>query len=59
MLYLLLKKDYEVMRIARKNVISEDELWDAADTVQRVLQAVDVRYKHLQGASVLRDCEFR
>ena len=49
MLYLLLKKDYEVMRLARKKVINKDELWDAADTIEWVLQAVDFRYKDLQG----------
>ena len=49
MIYLLLKKDYEVMRLARKNVINKDELWDAADTIGWVLQAVDFRYKDLQG----------
>ena len=49
MLYLLLKKDYEVMRLARKKVVSKDELWDAADTIEWVLQAVDFRYKDLQG----------
>ncbi len=55
MLYLLLKKDYEVMRLARKKVINKDELWDAADTIEWVLQAVDFRYKDLQG-KVLRVC---
>ncbi len=49
MLYLLLKKDYEVMRLARTKVIHKDELWDAADTIGWVLQAVDFRYKDLQG----------
>ena len=49
LLYLLLKKDYEVMRLARKKVVSKDELWDAADTIEWVLQAVDFRYKDLQG----------
>ena len=49
MLYLLLKKDYEVMRLARKKVINKDELWDAADTIEWVLQAVNFRYKDLQG----------
>ncbi|KAI0737618.1 hypothetical protein C8Q80DRAFT_1212220 [Daedaleopsis nitida] len=48
MLYLLLKKDYEVMRIARKKVINKDELWDAADTIEWVLHAVHFRYKDLQ-----------
>ncbi|TBU26461.1 hypothetical protein BD311DRAFT_779599 [Dichomitus squalens] len=47
-LYLLLKKDYEVMRIARQKVISRVELLDAANTVQWVLQAVEFRYKDLQ-----------
>ena len=52
MLYLLLKKDYEVMRLARKKVINKDELWDAADTIEWVLQAVNFRYKDLQGTMV-------
>ncbi|TFK85020.1 hypothetical protein K466DRAFT_647032 [Polyporus arcularius HHB13444] len=48
MLYLLLKKDYEVMRLARTKVINKDELWDAADTIEWVFQAVNFRYKDLQ-----------
>lgn len=38
------------MRLARKKVINKDELWDAADTIEWVFQAVHFRYKDLQGA---------
>ncbi|KAI9069959.1 hypothetical protein FKP32DRAFT_1558713, partial [Trametes sanguinea] len=55
LLYLLLERDFRVMRIAQQKVINKDELWDAADTIHWVLQAVDYRYGDLQGSSSSSD----
>jgi hypothetical protein len=33
MIYLLLKRDFEIFRICQKKVINVDELWDAAECV--------------------------
>ncbi|KAI8969692.1 hypothetical protein BD414DRAFT_518441 [Trametes punicea] len=48
LLYLLLKRDYEIMRLARTVVIHKDELWDSTDTLKWVLRAVKDRYTNLE-----------
>ena len=49
LLYLLLKRDYEIMRIGRGHVLHKDELFDAADTFDWVFEAVQDRYNDLSG----------
>ncbi|KAI0353281.1 hypothetical protein OH77DRAFT_1407600 [Trametes cingulata] len=48
LLYLLLKRDYEIMRLARTVIIHKDELWDSTDTIQWVLRAVTDRQLDLE-----------
>ncbi|CDO69805.1 hypothetical protein BN946_scf184803.g3 [Trametes cinnabarina] len=48
LLYLLLKRDYEIMRLSRNIIIHKDELWDSSDTLQWVFRAVDDRYTNLE-----------
>ncbi|KAJ6499432.1 hypothetical protein C8R45DRAFT_115543 [Mycena sanguinolenta] len=43
MLYLLLKRDFEIFRICQKKVIHTEELWDAADTINWVISAAEER----------------
>ncbi|KAJ7481705.1 hypothetical protein FB451DRAFT_135256 [Mycena latifolia] len=43
LIYLLLKRDFEIFRICQKKVIHPDELWDAADTVGWVVSAAKER----------------
>lgn len=50
-LYLLLKRDYEIFRVCRKMVVHKDELWDSADTLVWVFDAVDFRHNELEGTS--------
>ncbi|KAF7297297.1 hypothetical protein MIND_00962900 [Mycena indigotica] len=47
MLYLLLKRDFEIFRICQKKVIHPDELWDSADTIGWVLSAARERVELL------------
>ncbi|KAJ7093941.1 hypothetical protein B0H15DRAFT_147115 [Mycena belliarum] len=42
-IYLLLKRDFEIFRICQKKVIHPDELWDAADTMGWVISAAKER----------------
>ncbi|KAL7286008.1 hypothetical protein ACG7TL_001125 [Trametes sanguinea] len=48
LLYLLLQRDYEIMRLATKVVIHKDELWDSSDTLNYVFRAVEDRYINLE-----------
>ncbi|KAJ7783010.1 hypothetical protein B0H16DRAFT_1495047 [Mycena metata] len=48
MIYLLLKRDFEIFRICQKQVIHPDELWDAADTLGWVIAAAQERVDLLE-----------
>ncbi|KAJ7584970.1 hypothetical protein C8J56DRAFT_139201 [Mycena floridula] len=48
LLYLLLKRHLDIFRLAQKRNLHADELWDAADTIQWVLKAVNARVEVLQ-----------
>ncbi|KAI9062327.1 hypothetical protein FKP32DRAFT_1612624 [Trametes sanguinea] len=48
LLYLLLRRDYEIMRLATRAVIHKDELWDSSDTLSYVFRAVEDRYINLE-----------
>ncbi|KAJ7901712.1 hypothetical protein B0H14DRAFT_1250148 [Mycena olivaceomarginata] len=48
MIYLLLKRDFEIFRICQKKVINVDELWDAADTIGWVISAAQERVDLLE-----------
>ncbi|KAJ7262295.1 hypothetical protein B0H12DRAFT_1105150 [Mycena haematopus] len=43
MIYLLLKRDFEIFRICQKKVIHTEELWDAADTIGWLVSAAQER----------------
>ncbi|TFK86599.1 hypothetical protein K466DRAFT_587082 [Polyporus arcularius HHB13444] len=47
LLSLLLQRDFEIFRVCRTRVIHRDELWDSADTIVYVLDAVRNRYSDL------------
>ncbi|KAF8486675.1 hypothetical protein JB92DRAFT_3101334 [Gautieria morchelliformis] len=47
-LYLLLKRHFEIFRIAKLRILHPDELWDAADTVMWVFKAVVERFNVLE-----------
>ncbi|KAI1783152.1 hypothetical protein LXA43DRAFT_1187180 [Ganoderma leucocontextum] len=47
-LWLLLCRDFEIFRLCRKRVIHKDELWDSADTIHWVLDAVTERHDDLE-----------
>lgn len=49
LLYLLLKRDFEIFRLSRTKVIHKDELWDSADTILYVMDVVANRYSDLLG----------
>ncbi|KAI0644525.1 hypothetical protein C8Q79DRAFT_777894 [Trametes meyenii] len=48
LLYLLLKRDFEIFRLCRKMVVHKDELWDSGDTIVWVFDAVDFRHNDLE-----------
>ena len=48
LLYLLLRRDFEIFRLARTTVLHKDELWDSANTLEFVFQAVSVRHRDLE-----------
>ncbi|OSD01341.1 hypothetical protein PYCCODRAFT_541681 [Trametes coccinea BRFM310] len=48
LLYLLLKRDFELFRIAQRRILHKDELLDAADTIVWVFDAVDYRHDDLE-----------
>ncbi|KAJ6588495.1 hypothetical protein B0H19DRAFT_978427 [Mycena capillaripes] len=47
-MYLLLERHFEILRVGVSRTLHNDELWDAADTLQWVLDAVDTRVELLQ-----------
>ncbi|KAF7366517.1 hypothetical protein MSAN_00909000 [Mycena sanguinolenta] len=47
-LYLLLERHFEIFRVAQTHTLHADELWDAADTVEWVFDAVNLRVELLQ-----------
>ncbi|KAF7361998.1 hypothetical protein MVEN_00545000 [Mycena venus] len=47
-IYLLLKRDFEIFRICQKKVIHTDELWDSADTIGWVVSAAQERVDLLE-----------
>ncbi|KAI0735979.1 hypothetical protein C8Q76DRAFT_766166 [Earliella scabrosa] len=48
LLYLLLKRDFEIFRLARTTVLHKDELWDSANTLEWVFRAVNSRHHNLE-----------
>ncbi|KAJ7058048.1 hypothetical protein C8F01DRAFT_1149302 [Mycena amicta] len=48
LLYLLLKRDFEIFRICQKKVVHQDELWDSADTIGWVISAARERVELLE-----------
>ena len=51
LLWLLLRRDFEIFRLCRTTVIHKDELWDSADTLLWIFDAVTDRHKDLEGRS--------
>ena len=49
LLWLLLRRDFEIFRLCRNTVIHKDELWDSADTIVWVFDAINQRHDDLQG----------
>ncbi|KAI1785192.1 hypothetical protein LXA43DRAFT_1100597 [Ganoderma leucocontextum] len=47
LLWLLLRRDFEIFRLCRKTVIHKDELWDSSDTLLWVFKAVTERHDDL------------
>ncbi|KAJ6481736.1 hypothetical protein C8R45DRAFT_1002875 [Mycena sanguinolenta] len=47
-LYLLLERHFEIFRVAQTHTLHAEELWDAADTVEWVFDAVNERVELLQ-----------
>ncbi|KAF7319371.1 VPS13 domain-containing protein [Mycena chlorophos] len=47
-LYLLMKRHFEIFRVCQTHAVSSDELWDAADTIIWVFDAVRARLELLQ-----------
>ena len=48
LLYLLLKRDFEIVRLAQGTVLHKDELWDSANTIEWVFRAVSDRHHDLE-----------
>ncbi|KAJ7188394.1 hypothetical protein C8R46DRAFT_19344 [Mycena filopes] len=48
LIYLLLKRDFEIFRICQTSVIHPDELWDSADTLGWVISAAQERVDLLE-----------
>ncbi|TBU55048.1 hypothetical protein BD310DRAFT_934540 [Dichomitus squalens] len=47
LLWLLLHRDFEIFRLCRTTVIHKDELWDSADTIVWVFDAITDRHNDL------------
>ena len=54
LLYLLLKRDFEIFRLARSTVLHKDELWDSGNTLEWVFCAVRDRLNDLTGMYATR-----
>lgn len=48
LIYLLMKRDLQLFRMATKVKLGEDELWDSADSIVWVQRAVEYRVEDLQ-----------
>ncbi|CDO75523.1 hypothetical protein BN946_scf184871.g4 [Trametes cinnabarina] len=48
LLYLLLKRDFELFRLAQRRILHKEELLDSADTIVWVFDAVDYRHGDLE-----------
>ncbi|KAJ7291055.1 hypothetical protein C8J57DRAFT_208463 [Mycena rebaudengoi] len=48
LIYLLLKRDFEIFRLCQKKVVHPDELWDSADTLGWVVSAAQERVDLLE-----------
>ncbi|KAJ3543517.1 hypothetical protein NM688_g5844 [Phlebia brevispora] len=48
LLYLLLKRDIEIFEVAKTKILHKDELWDSADSILWVYDAVWARYRDLK-----------
>ena len=48
-MYLLLQRDAELFEKAKTTILNKDELWDSADSILWVYDAVDARYTDLKG----------
>lgn len=53
MLYLLLKRDINIVEAAKTKVLHKDELWDSADSILWVYDAIWQRHKDLKGTAAL------
>ena len=53
LLFLLLRRDFEIYLIARNNIINEQELEDSAMSLLSVFDAIDERHDDLAGSCVL------
>ena len=49
LLFLLLRRDFEIFLIARNNIINEQELEDSAVSLLSVFDSVDERHDDLAG----------
>jgi hypothetical protein len=47
-MYLLLERHFEIFRVCQTRTVHPDELWDAADTLQWLFDAVNIRLELLQ-----------
>ncbi len=62
LLYLLMKRHYEIMQTMRTKIPHPREIWDSVDSIARVHDAVSYRVKDLTGilsllSSVIRDTD--
>ncbi|RDX45005.1 hypothetical protein OH76DRAFT_1457767 [Lentinus brumalis] len=48
LLYLLLERDFDIIRLARSTILHKDELWDSANTLEWVYRAVNDRHRDLE-----------
>lgn len=52
-MYLLLKRDIEIFHAAKTNVLHNDELWDAAESLLYVYDAIMLRHRDLAGMLIV------
>lgn len=48
LLYLLLERDLDIIRLSRSTILHKDELWDSANTLEWVYRAVNDRHRDLE-----------